>query len=174
MESIIIREGDITKFAVDAIVNAANNALSGGGGVDGAIHRAAGPELKTYCRKQNGCKTGDVVVTPGFNLPAKYVFHTAGPVWYGGHKNERLLLQSCYFKSLELATEYNLASISFPSISTGAYRFPLQEACTIAVQTIATFLQDSHSNLEVYLIAFDTKTKVAYEKALSKWEQKES
>ena len=128
--------GDITKLDVDAIVNAANCSLLGGGGVDGAIHRAAGPELLEACRKFNGCPTGEARITPGFRLPAKFVIHTPGPVWHGGKHNEDILLKNCYNNALALAAEAACLSVAFPCISTGVYRFPKEKAAAIALETV--------------------------------------
>jgi len=151
---IEILNADITTLHLDAIVNAANNSLSGGGGVDGAIHRAAGTELKEYCFKLKGCKTGFAKISPAFRLPAKYVIHAVGPVWNNGVQNEEALLESCYEKSLELAVENDIKTIAFPCISTGAYRFPFEKAATIAITTINKFLSVNPTIEKVYLIVF--------------------
>lgn len=154
---IKIVEGDITALAVDAIVNAANPSLMGGGGVDWAIHNAAGPELKEACRPLRGCHTGDAKITPGFQLKAKYVIHTVGPVWNNGTQAEEVLLASAYRRSLEVAVENGLKTIAFPSISTGAYRFPFDKATEIALQTMSDFLK-SHENFgEITFVAFGRK-----------------
>lgn len=155
-------KGDITTMHVDAIVNAANTSLRGGGGVDGAIHRAAGPQLDEACRKLNGCPTGEAKVTPGFNLPAKYVIHTPGPVWHGGHNNEPQLLKNSYVNSLKRAVENDCRTVAFPSISTGVYDFPLDRAAKIAIDAI----EDFDSPLEVTMVCFDSGTYAAYAKEL--------
>jgi len=156
---IKIVEGDITKLQVDAIVNAANPTLLGGGGVDGAIHRAAGPELLEECKQIGGCPTGEVRVTKGYKLPAKWVIHTVGPVWKGGGHNEDQLLRSCYRESLKAAQKLGIGAIAFPSISTGAYGFPFERACRIAISEALEFLK-SQPELEVVFVCFG---KDAYE-----------
>ena len=156
-------QGDITKERVDAIVNAANSSLLGGGGVDGAIHRAAGPELLEACRPLDGCATGDAKATPGFRLPARWVIHAVGPVWAGGGRGERELLASCYRRSLEVADELGARSVAFPAISTGAYRFPPDLAAQIAVDTV----RSTRTQVElVRLVAFDRETYERYRRLL--------
>jgi O-acetyl-ADP-ribose deacetylase (regulator of RNase III) len=163
--------GDITKQNVDAIVNAANCSLLGGGGVDGAIHRAAGPELLEECRTLNGCKTGQAKITKGYKLPAKYVIHTPGPVWHGGKSREEELLASCYRSCLELAVENGCKTVDFPSISTGVYHFPLEKAAVIAIGTIAEFLKTAPEIERVRMVCFDERTKGYYDKALIQLEE---
>lgn len=157
--------GDITKLEVDAIVNAANSSLLGGGGVDGAIHRAAGPELLEACRLLHGCSTGDAKATRGFRLPAKWVFHTVGPVWNGGEHGEEKLLASCYQRCLELAQEHQVKSIAFPAISTGIYRFPSDRAAQIAVSTVREHLEFSGVE-RVLFVCFDERTYSIYQSLL--------
>lgn len=158
----IIRD-DITKQNVDAIVNAANNSLLGGGGVDGAIHRGAGPELLEFNKKLGGCPTGEARLSPGFNLPAKYIIHTVGPVWYGGTNNEDKLLGNCYKNALTLAKENDIKTIAFPSISTGVYRFPLERAVKIALNKTKDFLNENNFFEKIIFVCFDERTKVIYE-----------
>ena len=154
---------DITGLAVDAIVNAANSTLLGGGGVDGAIHRAAGPELMAECRKLGGCKTGDAKVTRGYNLPARHVIHAVGPVWRGGTQNEPALLASCYRRSLELALEYRCRSIAFPAISCGIYGYPMAAGAHIAVRETRAFLSQHESIDRVVFTLFDEAALRIYE-----------
>ena len=156
---IEVIKGDITKIKVDAIVNAANSSLMGGGGVDGAIHRAGGPAILEGCKKivakQGGCKTGEAVITTAGELPAKYVIHTVGPVWNGGNNNEREKLANCYSNSLRLAVENNCKTIAFPNISTGIYRFPKEEAAKVSVESIQKFLPQNNSIEKIIIVCFD-------------------
>ncbi len=158
---------DITKLHVDAIINAANSRLGGGGGVDGAIHRAAGPELSIACRKLNGCNTGSSKITSGYNLPAKYIIHTVGPIWRGGNSNEPQLLESCYNVSLEIAVQNNIKSIAFPNISTGIYGFPKPEAAKIAIDTVSSFLRMNQLTEQVSFVCFDEQNYTLYKEILS-------
>ena len=168
MKRIEVIRGDITRQDADAIVNAANCSLLGGGGVDGAVHRAAGPELLRECRTLNGCETGKAKITKGYRLPARYVIHTPGPVWHGGGHGEEELLASCYRSCLALASEYGCRTVDFPSISTGVYRFPLDKAARIAIGTIAAYL-DGHPEIErVRMVCFDERTESFYREALEK------
>ena len=166
MAKLIAVQGDITKFAVDAIVNAANGSLLGGGGVDGAIHRAAGPDLLAACRNLHGCATGDAKATPGFRLPAKWVFHAVGPVWHGGGHGEDALLAGCYRRCLELAREHNVRSIAFPAISTGVYRFPPERAAEIAIRTVRESVNPSGVD-EVQFVCFSVEALAIYERLLA-------
>jgi O-acetyl-ADP-ribose deacetylase len=165
-------QGDITKIAVDAIVNAANSSLLGGGGVDGAIHRAGGAEILAECvkirNKQGGCATGDAVITTAGKLPAKFVIHTVGPVWNGGAKNEPQLLANCYKNVLKLALEYGIKTIAFPNISTGIYHYPKEQAASIAIKTVSDFL-DLYSEIEeITFVCFDTDNFEIYENLIGK------
>lgn len=163
---IEIVEGDIAKQQVQAIVNAANTTLLGGGGVDGAIHRAAGPELLAECRTLNGCETGRAKITKGYRLPAKWVIHTVGPVWHGGNSGEDQLLASCYRRCFELAREHNIRSIAFPSISTGAYSFPMDRAGRIALEEVISGLGLNPVLRKVLLVCYDGAAKRIYSEAL--------
>ncbi|MCK4310484.1 MAG: O-acetyl-ADP-ribose deacetylase [Methanomicrobia archaeon] len=166
LERIEIIKEDITKQKVDAIVNAANNSLLGGGGVDGAIHRAAGPELLEECKILNGCATGEAKITKGYRLPAKYVIHTVGPIWRGGDKNEDEYLARCYNNCFRLAVHYDIRTIAFPAISTGAYGFPLERAAKIAVAQTKKFLVINASVEKVIFVCFGEKSYTSYKNVL--------
>ena len=170
MSRVKLIQGDITKLQVDAIVNAANSSLLGGGGLDGAIHRAGGPQILEACKqirnKQGGCKTGEAVITTGGNLKAKHVIHTVGPVWNGGSNNEEQLLGNAYRNSLQLAVEHNISTIAFPNISTGIYGFPKRRAAEIAIDTVQQFLQSNDSIREVIFCCFDEENTNLYQQLL--------
>ena len=166
MSKIEVTSSDITTLEVDAIVNAANGALCGGGGVDGAIHRAAGSELLAECKTLGGCKTGHAKITNGYKLPAKKIIHAVGPVWFGGHKKESELLSSCYRESLELAVKNDCKTIAFPAISCGAYKFPIEKACALALAEIQHFLCENETIDKIYLVCFDRKIARQYTKLL--------
>ncbi|WP_300409878.1 O-acetyl-ADP-ribose deacetylase [Lagierella sp.] len=161
---ILLNLGDITKLDVTAIVNAANETLLGGGGVDGAIHRAAGPKLLEECKKLNGCKTGEAKITKGYNLPAKYVIHTVGPI-YDEDKNPELMLSNCYKNSLDLAVENNIDSIAFPNISTGVYGYPKEEACKVAIHSVVEWFRENLSDIKVIFVSFDENSLDIYKEA---------
>lgn len=167
MKRVSIILGDITKMNVDAIVNAANPSLLGGGGVDGAIHKAAGPKLLEECKTLNGCLTGEAKITKGYNLPAQYVIHTVGPIWQGGKANEPDLLSNCYKNSLKLAVENGIQEIAFPSISTGAYGYPVKQAAQVALKTILNCLRQNSSIKNVYMVCFDKETYSVYNNTLA-------
>ncbi len=161
-------QGDITELHVDAIVNAANRSLLGGGGVDGAIHRAAGSELLAECRTLNGCATGEAKITKGYKLPARYVIHTVGPVWNGGHHREAELLADCYRNSLQLAMAYQIHSIAFPAISCGVYRYPIEQATQVAISTVREWIKVHPDLLDtVYFVAFDQTIEHIYQRQLA-------
>ena len=167
-DRIEIQKGDITKLKVDAIVNAANTSLLGGGGVDGAIHRAAGPELLEYNKKLGGCQTGEAKITPGFKLSTKFIIHTVGPVWNGGKNNEDKLLANCYSNSLNLAVDNGVKKIGFPAISTGVYGFPLERAAKIAVSEVGKFLNQNKNIEKVIFVCFDKENFDTYSHLLNK------
>ncbi len=167
-KQILVVEGDITQQGVDVIVNAAKNSLLGGGGVDGAIHRAAGPQLLAECRTLNGCATGDAKITQGYNLIAKWVIHTVGPIWRGSNQGEDELLASCYRRSLEIAASYNLRNIALPAISTGVYRFPVERATTIAITEVKNFLQQDTSVEQVVFVCFNRESYTCYQQMIYK------
>jgi len=167
---IKVIQGDITQLKVDAIVNAANNSLLGGGGVDGAIHRAAGPELLDECRTLGGCETGQAKITKGYNLPAKFVIHTVGPIWRGGDHNEADLLASCYRKSLKLAKEHGIQTIAFPAISCGVYGYPIEKAVSIAISEVLKNYEDD-SIETVYFVCFDEQLFEAYNREIENIKQ---
>ena len=159
--------GDITKLTVDAIVNAANRTLLGGGGVDGAIHRAAGPELLAECKTLGGCRPGEAKITRGYSLPARFVIHTVGPVWSGGTRGESETLANCYRNSLHIAVENGIRTIAFPAISCGAYRYPIADAATIAVETTSQFLRDNNSIAEVTFVVSVDEIETSYQRLLA-------
>ncbi len=166
MNRIELIRGDITRLKVDAIVNAANTSLLGGGGVDGAIHRVAGPLLLEECRTLKGCKTGEAKITGGYNLPARYVIHTAGPIWHGGNYNEQELLGACYRNSLSLASSHQLKTIAFPNISTGVYGYPRQLAADVAISTVKDWLSLHNETEKVIFVVFDEENYEIYKKGL--------
>jgi O-acetyl-ADP-ribose deacetylase len=166
MPIIELQKADITQLEVDAIVNAANTSLLGGGGVDGAIHHAAGHELQEECKLLNGCKTGEAKITKGYNLPSRFVIHTVGPVWHGGAHNETQLLASCYRNTLSIAVKNKIKSIAFPNISTGVYRFPKEQAAQIAIEEVKKFLSSDNRIEKVIFVVFDEENYRIYKKQL--------
>jgi O-acetyl-ADP-ribose deacetylase (regulator of RNase III) len=168
MTKLTLQKGDITKLKADAIVNAANSSLLGGGGVDGAIHRAAGPGLLAECRTLGGCPVGEAKITSGYNLLAKFVIHTVGPVWHGGNDNEIMLLENCYRNSLEIAENLKLRTIAFPNISTGVYRFPKQKAAEIAIEEVRRFVVKAEFLEEILFVTFDEENFAIYSALLNK------
>ncbi|MGM0498278.1 MAG: O-acetyl-ADP-ribose deacetylase [Bacteroidota bacterium] len=166
MKKIELIRGDLTQLKLDAIVNAANKTLLGGGGVDGAIHRAAGPELLEECKTLKGCNTGEAKITKGYKLPAKYVIHTVGPVWNGGKNNEIKSLTNCYLNSLKIASRHGLQTIGFPNISTGVYRFPKDKAADIAIATVTDYLKKDETIEKVYFVCFDNENYAIYKDKL--------
>ncbi len=168
MTNFHIIKGNIVKLEVDAIVNAANTSLLGGGGVDGAIHKAAGRELLAECEMLGGCATGEAKITKGYKLKAKHIIHTPGPIWRGGQWDEPALLASCYRNSIALAVEHNVKTLAFPSISTGVYAFPLERAAEIAVDEICNFVGNYDGDMEITMVCFDEETKSVYEEAVAR------
>lgn len=166
MERLELLQGDITKLQVDAIVNAANHSLLGGGGVDGAIHLGAGPKLLEECKKLHGCETGKAKITKGYNLHVKFIIHTVGPVWSGGHNREYQLLASCYRESLQLALENNVKTLAFPNISTGVYKFPKHNAATIAIQEVELFLLRHPEIEKIYFVCYDDENYNIYKEKI--------
>lgn len=171
IKNIAVYKGDITKMGVEAIVNAANPTLLGGGGVDGAIHNAAGPQLLEECRKLHGCPVGGAKITSGYLLPAPYVIHTVGPIWNGGNNGEEEKLHSCYHNSLALALEYQLTTIAFPAISTGIYGYPKEQAVKVAIASTLAFLTQHPQFHKIYFVAFDSQTETLYRNHLELLEQ---
>ena len=172
---IQIVQGDITKVEdLEAIVNAANNSLLGGGGVDGAIHRAAGPELLAECRTLHGCRTGEAKITGAYRLPCRYVVHTVGPVWHGGQSGEEQFLKNAYWNSLKAAVDHGIRTIAFPSISTGVYGYPVEEASLVAVRTVRKFCMEHMDQIDIVrFVLFDPKTRAAYDRAVWETERNE-